>query len=151
MTARMITSAADIPALIDPQWAGFSGSELRVFSSVPEFHHDVAALLGLVFIYETDGLCRKGIEDGALYVVEDQRPVGGVSWETYDQFNRGHGPREPRVRITTSRRVVRAIRRQDHPDHWWQVLPSGFHDGPFPDWSMTHNMVGKIVGLYRPE
>lgn len=134
----------------EPAPSGFTFDDLRVFTSIPEHHHDVTALLGLVVVYDTDTLCREDIQEGALYVVEDHRPVGGMSWEIYDRLNREHGPREPRVRIKTSRRVIRAVRCEHDPGLWWQVLPSGHRDGPIYDWAMAHNFVGKVVGIYRP-
>ena len=124
----------------------FAISGLRLFNSIPE-DHDVVPLKGRVMVFDPNALHREEIVDGGLYVVENQHPVGGMSWETYDRFNQTS---EPRVRIKTSRRVVRTVRRENVPNQWWQVLPSGYHDGPFPDWSVTLNMVGKVVGIYIP-
>lgn len=150
MTARAVVTASPLPAVLPPPADSFSLSDLRLFTSIPKYHHDVAALLGLVVVYETDTLYREGVIEGALYVVENQHPVGGMSWETYDEFNRRHGPREPRVRIKTSRRVIRAARRGNGPDNWFQVQPSGYPDGPYYDWAVCQNMVGKVVGIYSP-
>jgi hypothetical protein len=134
----------------EPDNLGFSFGDLRVFTSIPLHHHDVVALSGFVVVYETDSLGREGVNEGSLYVVEDQRPVGGMSWELYDRLNREYGPRDPRVRVSTSRRVIRAVKRDSDASHWWHVHPSGFHDGPFPDWAAAHTMVGKVVSVYRP-
>ena len=120
---------------------------LRIFGEVPD-SCDVVPLRGLVAVYDTDW---RFVRDGGLYVVERQTPVGGMSWETYDRFNREHGPREPRCRIKTSREVVQVRRRPGDSDpSWWLVLPSGFHDGPIADWALGHNFVGEVLGLYRP-
>lgn len=127
-----------------------SFAALRVFSTVPEDHHDVAICLGMVLVYETDTLTRDGIEDGALYVVEDQRPPSGMSWEIYDRLNRSFWPDQPRVRLKTTRRVVRAVKRIGDPEQWWQVQSSGYRDGPFAGIYVAQNMVGKVVGIYRP-
>lgn len=129
----------------------FGFGDLRVFTSIPDRHHDVTHLLGQVVVYETDGLCREHIQDGCLYVVEDQRPTGGMSWETHDEFNQRHARGQPRVRIHSSRRVIKAARCHHDPDLWWQVLPSGAKDGPIKGWAMAFNFVGKVVGIYRPD
>lgn len=133
-----------------PESPGFGFNDLRVFTSIPEHHHDVTTLLGLVIVYETDALCREGVKEGGLYVVESQQPVGGMTWDIYDRLNRERGPREPRARIKTSRRVIRAVRCDHDPELSWQILPSGYRDGPFHDWAMAHDFVGKVVGIYRP-
>jgi hypothetical protein len=147
-----MTIAAQSMVLFEPESSApqFAFGELCVFSTVPQHHHDVTTLLGMVLVYETDTLCLEGIKEGAYYVVEDQHPVSGMSWELYDRCNREHRPREPRVRIKTSRRIVRAVRRTQEPDLWWLALPSGFHDGPYEDWVVAGNMVGKVVGVYQP-
>jgi hypothetical protein len=150
VTARAVVAASPLPARSSVQPDGFSFSDLLVFASIPKHHHDVVALLGLAIVYETDTLGREGITEGALYVVEDQHPVGGMNWETFDEFNRQHGPCEPRVRIKTSRRVIRAVRGGSGPHNWWQVQQSGYPDGPYYDWAICQNMVGKVVGVYQP-
>lgn len=128
----------------------FALDDLRVFSSIPENHHDVVPLLGMVAVYETDTLRRDGVIDGALYVVEDQRPVGGMSWETSDRLNRELGPGQPRSRIKTRRRVVRAVKCPGDPSSWFHVQPGGYPDGPIVDWAVAHNFVGRVVGVYEP-
>ncbi|WP_324741603.1 hypothetical protein U8326_00050 [Tsuneonella sp. CC-YZS046] len=149
MPSTATAHTSTLPALSLTE-TDFALQKLRVFRSIPVHHHDVVALQGYVVVYETDGLCCEEIQDGALYVVENQRPVGGMGWETYDRFNREHEPCEPRVRISTSRRVVRVIRRAGEPKRWWHVLPTGYHDGPYADWGVAHSMVGKVVGIYQP-
>ena len=131
--------------------SGFDFTGLRLVESIPDDRHDVAVLLGEVVAYDLDALHREPLQEGALYVVESQHPVGGMSWETYDRFNREFVARgESRVRIATTRRVIRALRHPRMADHWAHVQPNGFHDGPFPDWAATHNIVGKVVGVFRP-
>lgn len=88
-SAVMATEAAD---------AQFEMPRLRVFTEIPQHHHDVVALLGQVLVFDTEGLCREPIQDGALYVVEDQRPPGGASWEMFDRSNREHNLRWRRAR-----------------------------------------------------
>jgi len=153
MNTQLALSTADVPSPIDAIEEEFSrlSAQLRVFTRIPKHHHDVTALLGLVLVYETDTLCRDGLEEGALYVVESQHPVAGMSWETYDRFNLKRDPREGRVRLETKRRVVRLIRPERDPKHWYHVLPSGWHDGPFIDeWRAAQDFVGKVVGIYVP-
>ncbi len=124
---------------------GAGAPSLSVFDHVPK-GHDVVPLGGLVAIFDSQW---REIEEGRYYVVESQAPVSGMGWEAYDQFNEGHAPGEPRVRIKTSRYVIRAVRRPTTGNAWWFVLESGFHDGPIADWAVGHNVVGEVVGIYR--
>lgn len=151
MTRQSTLPATPVAVPFRPGTSDFAIDDLQVFTSIPEHRHDVVSLLGLVMVYETDALDYEAIQEGAFYVVEDQHPVGGMNWETHDRLNREHGPSAPRSRIRTSRRVIRAVRCHHDPSLWWQVLPSGHCDGPIPDWSMAHNFVGKVVGIYRPD
>lgn len=73
-----------------------------------------------------------------------------MTWETYDWMNARHGPGEPRVMIKTSRRVVKATRREDTGDAWWFRHESGFSDGPYADWTAGRDFVGEVIGIYRP-
>lgn len=125
----------------------FEPSALHFFSEVPKRGHYVVALCGMVAVYESDW---REVVEGGLYVVERQHPPGGMSWETYDRFNRQHGPGEPRCRIITSREVIQARRLEAQPDAWWFVLPGGSYDGPLADWALGYSIVGKVVGIYRP-
>ena len=119
---------------------------LRSFDRVPP-PFDVVPLGGMVAVFDPRW---SNIVEGRFYVIESQRPVGGMSWETYDQFNRAHGPGEPRVRIATTRRVIRAVRKERTGDDWWFIQENGFADGPIMDWAAGHNIVGEVVGIYRP-
>lgn len=123
--------------------------DLRVFRSIPN-DHDVVALRGAVAVFDTSALHYEEVEEDSFYVVENQRPVGGMSWETYDQLNAERGARQARARIQTERRVVRARRCDHDPSLWWQIQSSGYRDGPFTDWTVSHSMIGKVVGIYRP-
>ena len=146
----MPTSSGALPTPYPLQEETFQLTDLRVFTSVPQYHHDVVALLGMVVVYDTHALGREVVEDGGLYVVEDQRPVGGMSWETYDRLNSDRGQLTPSSQIKTTRRVVRLQHSHNMPECWDHVLPSGARDGPIPHWDVTFNMVGKVVGIYRP-
>lgn len=129
----------------------FALDDLRVFSSIPNAHYDVVPLLGMVAVYETDTLTRDGVIDGALYVIEDQHPIGGMSWETADRLNRERSPDQPRYRIKTRRRVVRAVKHPNAPSSWFHLQPGGYPDGPIYDWAVADNFVGRVVGIYKPE
>lgn len=140
-----------VPATVELETSGFDFADLRTFDRIPDDRHEVAVLLGEVVVYDIDALYREHLQEGALYVVENQHPVGGMSWETYDRFNKGHTARgAPRVRIAAKRRVIRALRDPRVADHWAHVLPNAAHDGPFPDWAAAHNIVGRVVGVFRP-
>lgn len=149
MTATSLVPADQpIPDLqLDDE--AFSFDDMRVFTSIPEHHHDVVALGGIVAVYETDTLCREPIRDGAFYVVESQYPVGGMSWQSWLDLETAHGsPRaQPHTPLKTRRRVIKAVWRKDR---WWHALPSGFHDGPFDEWAVAFSFVGKVAGVYQP-
>lgn len=150
MTARELAAA---PLPIDALSArpdSFTFPDLRIFNRVPANNHDVVTLAGMVMVYRKDVPSSDGIRDSALYVVECQRPVSGLSWEAYDRFNSHHGPREPRVRIITCRKVVKLVKREGQPDMWWHIDAAGRHDGPFADWSVAHDLIGVVVGIYQP-
>lgn len=108
---------------------------------------DVVPLAGMVAVYDTKS---HDLREGRYYVIERQRPASGMSWATYDRFNHEHGPGEPRTQLDTSREVVRAVRRPQTGDAWWFVLESGFANGPIKAWAAGHDLVGEVVGIYRP-
>lgn len=141
--ATLLPAASETP--------DFALDDLRVFHSIPDNSHDVVSLLGMVVVYETDTLARDGLIDGALYVIEDQRPVGGMNWETCDRLNRERGPGQPRYRIKTRRRVIRAVKHPNDPCAWFHLQPGGYPDGPIYDWAVADNFVGRVVGIYKTE
>jgi hypothetical protein len=149
MHSTALTRPAEAMA---PAHAGFTLPELRVFTSVPEHHHGIVALRGAVVVYETDALSREGVLDGAYYVVENQHPPAGMRMDRWleGEWEGSDRRAQPRSPLNVSRRVVQLVRCAERPGHWWQLQTSGFSDGPYPDWSVCFNLVGKVVGIYRP-
>lgn len=141
-------------ALAHPQYAlagqtdEFSADAptLEAFDRVPA-GCDVVPLCGMVAIFHPSW---HEVREGSYYVTESQLPAGGMGWETYDQFNAKVGAGEPRVRIKTARSVVRATRRPQADDAWWFVMESGFRDGPVANWAAGYNIIGEVIGIYRP-
>lgn len=152
MTARAL-AASPLPAVISPQPDGFSFSGLRVFDSIPEYHHGIVALRGAVVVYETDSIGREGfIEEGGFYVVERQYPPACMSYGLWlkEEMEDAKGRAQPWSRLKTSREVIRLYRWPRGNDLWRFLLPSGWSDGPYEGWSMCFGMVGKVVGIYHP-
>lgn len=120
---------------------------LRSFGRVPPSFGTVP-LSGMVAIYDPRWF---EIAEGRFYVVESQHPPGGMGWQTYDEHTRrydrdgGH-----RTLLKTERRVIRAMRRPATGTAWWFIQESGFADGPIHDWAVGHNVIGEVVGMYRP-
>jgi hypothetical protein len=137
-----------------PPRSDFDLQDLRLFDRIPEFHHDIVALDGMVVVYDTYILGCEGVQDGSFYVIEHQYPVAGMRWESWLQFewDDEHRKRraQPRSPLKTSREVIRAVRCPSGEDRWWFKLASGFSDGPIHGWSVGHNFVGKVVGLFHP-
>ncbi|XAP76978.1 hypothetical protein ABC955_10280 [Citromicrobium bathyomarinum] len=120
---------------------------LRSFDHVPE-SFDVVPLRGMVALADPRWY---EIAEGRYYVIETQHPPGGMGWETFDDCVRRRGSDGgPRPLLKTSRRVVRAVRRTATGDAWWFIHESGFADGPIKAWAVGHNVVGEVVGIYRP-
>ena len=120
---------------------------LRTFEHVPE-GFDVVPVGGMVAVSDPRWY---EIAEGSFYAIETQHPQGGMGWETYDDcVRRRGGDGGPRPLLKTSRRVVRAVRRAATGDAWWFTHESGFADGPIKAWAGGHNVVGEIVGIYRP-
>lgn len=133
----------------------FHPANLKVFRSIPSRHHDIVVLRGAVIVYETDTLCREGVQDGAFYVLESQHPAANMQWESWLRRECEDGDKhrraQPKSPLTTRRKVIQALRCPSGEDRWWHRLPSGFTDGPIHGWSIGHNFVGKVVGIYCPE
>ncbi|MBH1944429.1 hypothetical protein I5L01_09305 [Erythrobacter sp. YJ-T3-07] len=120
---------------------------LRIFDRVPS-GHDVVPLCGMVAVSHPKWL---EMVEGGFYVVETQHPPGGMVWQTYDEHvQRYDMDGGPRTLLKTSRRVIRAVRREATGDAWWFIHESGFADGPIKAWAVGHNVVGEVVGIYRP-
>jgi len=134
---------------------GFNLHDLRVFTSIPRYHHDVVVLRGMVVVFETDGRCREGfIQEGSFYVRESQYPVANMSWDSWLDMEcerrakyKGLQPRSP---LSIRREVVRAVR-WPRSDNWALRLSSGFTDGPYHDWAFGCDLIGKVVGIYHPD
>lgn len=130
----------------------FEIPDFQVFKSVPaDRDFGIAALQGMVVVYDIRPLRFEGVVEGAFYVRESQRPAASRPWADWlrgelEERNRLAGPSVP---LETRREVVRAIRQQ-HSDLWSVHLASGFVDGPYHDWWFGRDFVGKVVGIYRP-
>lgn len=129
----------------------FDFSELRIFTSIPPYHYDVVPMRGLVVVYDKECLGREGIQPGKFYVRESQRPYAAMPWEAWlrreweDRERRGG----PAGRLHVNRYVVQVIR-WPRSDHMGFKLESGFSDGPYHDWAFGLDIIGKVVGIYRP-
>ncbi|MGN6377151.1 MAG: hypothetical protein ACTHMG_16570 [Sphingomonas sp.] len=150
MERAIALRASPLPPM--PLDDGFNPREFRVFTSIPE-HRDfgIVALKGLVIIYDEALLHTEGVIENAFYVRERQRPVSGI-WDDWlrrewDDRDRRHSPNVP---LKVSREVAQAVR-WPRSDHWALRLPSGFTDGPYHDWSFGRDLIGKVVGIYRPD
>ena len=147
----MGTALATTPKLErPPSTVEFDLPRMQIFTHVPE-HRDsgIVVLEGMVFVFDRHLVRVEGFLEGSFYVREHQRPVAGMSWETHDRLNREHG-RQMRSRIDVDREVVQAIRWPSAKE-WALRLASGFVDGPYYDWGFGHDLIGKVVGIYRPE
>jgi hypothetical protein len=115
---------------------------MRAFESIPP-RHGVAVLTGCVIVYDELALSLSGLENGAYYVLEYQRPVAGMSW---DMFYSGR-----RTRLETSRDVVR-LERFDHDPKLWLYRHTGnfWVSGPMDDIKVAEQIIGKVVGMYCP-
>jgi hypothetical protein len=96
-----------------------------------------------VVVYDEGGLNREGLEEGAYYVVEYQRPRAGMSWKMHRQLRS--------ERVDTHREVVQVDRCPWRRDHWiTRHARSWLVDGPWPQIGLTDRIVGRVVGLYVP-
>lgn len=141
MNALAIPCGAPAPTQND---FATGAAKLRSFDRVPP-PFDVVPLGGVVAVYDPRWF---DIVEGRYYVVESQNPPGGMGWQAYDDHVRRYDG--PRTLLKTTRRVIRAIRREQTGDAWWFVHERGSADGPIKDWAAGHNVVGEVVGIYRP-
>lgn len=131
---------------------GFDFSDLRVFSHIPEGGFDVVAMCGGVIVFDRQAHHWGPIEVGKLYVRESQHPPGASAYsdwldrEREDARSRG----QPFALLKTRREVVQAI---THPATGGPAyrLACGFIDGPYKEWCYSYDIVGKVVGVYRPD
>lgn len=120
---------------------------LRSYSAIPN-DLEVVSLAGMVAVYSS---CWSEITEGNYYVTESQRPPGGMTWQAYDEHVRRYETEGwPRTHLETKRRVIRATRRKHTGNAWWFIHERGSADGPIKDWAVGHNIVGEVVGIYRP-
>ena len=128
-------------------------SKLRVFESIPPLDHDVVVLGGIVAVFDTQLPHIEGIVEGAYYVRESQHPVANMSWEQWLRLERddpdSHRRAQPRSPLKVTREVVQAIR-WPHADNWALRLASGGVDGPYHEWAFGTDLIGKVVGIFRP-
>jgi hypothetical protein len=138
--------------LTKPVEAGFNFSGFRVFTTVPD-HRDygIAALRGMVVVYDERPLHQEGVIAGNFYVRESQRPRSGMAWDSWLQRERDDQRRRasPASPLAVQREVVQAIRWRDDR-HWAVRMSSGFVDGPYADWAFGIDLIGKVVGIYLP-
>lgn len=137
------------PANLD-EGPGFDFSDLRIFTSIPRHQHDVVAMHGLVVVYDTDCIGREGIQFGKLYVREHQRPYAMRNWEDWLKHEWAERDRRcgPAVRLRTNREVVQAIQHRNGGPAL--RMATGGVDGPYYEWAFGSNLIGKVVGIYRP-
>lgn len=147
-----IDRSRSTPSPLGNQATGFDFSDLRIFTSIPRYHHDVAAMHGIVVVYDTDCISREGIKTGGLYIRESQRPPAAMPWEEWlkHEWNDREHRHSPYSRLTTRREVVQAV---EHPHAGKMALrmATGGIDGPYHDWAFGLDLIGKVVGIYLSE
>ena len=148
----VVEKGGSMPSPLGAQPNGFDFSDLRIFTSIPRYHHDVAAMHGLVVVYDTDCIGREGIQLGKLYVREHQQPFSNMSWEGWLQreWDERHRRAGPSARLRTSREVVQAIHWPYEGDLALRMATGGV-DGPYYEWAYGSDLIGKVVGVYSPE
>lgn len=166
MTApRMSPSAAANPlATLANAPVESDANQLRIFSRVPTDpetgivaveENGVLLKAGEVAVYDRYSLqLDGGLVDGGLYAIEYQRPVAGMSWAMWW----GNGD-HVRSRLRVSRHVV-IVRRHPKFEGHWNIHPLAprtpqgiilMSDGPFEEIYLADKILGRIVGIYRPE
>ena len=129
---------------------GFDFSDLQVFDTIPRYNHDVVPMHGLVIVFDKLAFRYEGFIEGKLYVRENQRPAANLRYDSWLDLEREYGqPAGPSSPLVTHREVVRYV------THAPTGLPalrmdSRFVDGPYQEWAFGRNLVGKVVGIYRP-
>lgn len=145
---------AMLPALPAVAPDEFDLRSFKIFGRIPD-HPDfgIVALRGAVLVYDESDLHREGVVEGALYVRESQHPTACMDWERWLDLERDDARRSRRAQpsspLKTRREVVQAVRAAAG-DRWGLRLASGAIDGPYYEWAFGRNLVGKIVGIYRP-
>ena len=153
MTSAAVAIAAPLDcSLPTTETPGFEFPDMRIFDTIPiHDDYDVVAVRGAVAVLDRVIVRREGVLDGSFYVRESQRTPACMPWDDWHRReleDQSHGVRL-RSRLKIRREVVRAIR-WPHGDCWALRLASGFVDGPYHDWAFGSDLIGKVVGIYRP-
>jgi len=95
-------------------------------------------------------------DEGGIYVTEYQRPGGGMSWEMWNDNATKYGAR---ARLDIRRSMVRVARsRWRGCEDKWMIHPLArtsrgaflCSDGPYDEFLLACQVIGKVVGIYRP-
>lgn len=95
------------------------------------------------------------LETGAIYVTESQRPVASMSWEMWWDGRKGYCP----SRLEVRRSVVRVGRCPwKGCEDRWMIHPLATQqrgvflcsDGPYDEFQLVNQIIGKVVGIYCP-
>lgn len=154
MASTALTVVTHLSSVPSPT-SDFDLHSLRIFTSIPD-HRDIGivALHGMVVIYDEKPIQLEGIVDGSFYVRESQHPAAAMDWERWllaewkCEYRARNG--QPSSLLKTRREVVKAMR-WPYADNWSVRLSSGHIDGPYHGWAFGRDLVGKVVGLYRPD
>lgn len=131
--------------------SNFDFSDLRIFADIPRHNHDVVPMHGLVIVFDRLAIHHEGFVEGRLYVRESQRPTSNMSFASWVDIERQYGnPAGPSSPLVTRREVVQFIK---HPRHGGPSLrlARGFVDGPYKEHTFGRDLIGKVVGVYRPQ
>lgn len=134
MTQAIAINLGGAPAL--------PSSPVAAFHSIPA-GHGVAILGGEVVVYDEQSLGIDGLQAGAFYVVEYQRPHERMSWQLHQQHDC--------QRVEARREVIRAEPSRQLPDHWAMRHASGSSSGPICENNLAEMILGRVVGIYRPK
>ncbi len=136
---------------IDQAFPEIEVPQLSAFDVVPEHGYGVVIMRGQVIVYDSEALHREAVIEGEYYVAESQRPPGNmplINWLRLEQ--RDEVRAQPYSPLKTERQVVQLVRRGIGPDNWFQRLVGGYGDGPYYDATIGNNLVGRVVGIFRP-
>jgi hypothetical protein len=123
---------------------------LLAFDTIPP-KHGVVSMCGSVMVYDEAAAGRFGLEDGALYVIEYQRPPGGMLPETYHRQSLDHlTGRRAAIHLQTSREVVKVSCWSRDEETWRYTRADGFTEWPMYEWGLASMIVGRVVGIYSP-
>lgn len=131
---------------------GFNFAELSIFTAIPNHRDvDVVGMNGMVIVFDKRLHLLSDLQEGALYVREFQRPPSNMAWRNWLNLELEHegqeGRHSPFSSLNIVREVVQAVTYMGGPA---MRLASGFIDGPYKEWSYGSDLIGKVVGIYRP-